>query len=122
MARESTQFWNPYKVARNRVNSMIRSAKTKYYKSSLDDNFKKPKLLWKNLEYLDLHRTKGSAQDISPEFTADALNNEFLKVFSSAPATPSDLSQFNNLENPNVENIDPLTLSEISEKDIISFI
>src|SRR5438093_7519989 len=98
---------------------MIRSAKVKYYKSSLDKNFKKPKLLWKNIEYLDLHRTKGSAQDVSSDFTADALNNEFLKVFNSAPATPSDFSRFDNLENEGLENIEPLTLTEISEKDIV---
>jgi hypothetical protein len=122
MHKEGTRYWNDYKIARNAVNSLIRRAKTQYYKSALDENYKKPKLLWKNLDYLDIHKPKGFSSDITSNFSAEALNTQFLKVFNSAPAAPSDLSSFSNLNNLNLEETEPFALSVINEKDIVNYI
>jgi Reverse transcriptase (RNA-dependent DNA polymerase) len=119
--RDGTQHWEPYKVARNKVNSMIRRAKTNYYKSSLDDNFKKPKLLWKNLDNLDIHSAKSSPGSTSIPFSAEALNSQFSKVFSAAPSSTDEPNPF--LDNyPAFHGDTPFVFSEVTEGNIHSYI
>src|SRR5271170_7262195 len=117
LTRESSPHWEAYKSARNHANSLVRRAKKHHFKTALDDNLSKPKLLWKNLEKLNVHNKSPFASNAASKFSADDLNDQFSKVFNSAPK-PSSIASDPICNTSDMSGIEPFVLSAVSESDV----
>ena len=85
----SEDQWTMYKKLRNKVTSMIRSAKRSYVSESVDNNKGNPSAMWKSLRYILPNKKKNtsisklvvSGKDITGfKKIASHLNNYFTNV------------------------------------------
>ena len=74
----SASDWSSYRILRNRVNSMLRSAKSEYFGGLAASFRSKPSKFWRHFQCLS-KRTK-SICDVQFSATANAFNDYFLSV------------------------------------------
>ena len=87
----SANFYNAYKKARNELNSLIKSAKARYYNDALNQCKKDPKAMWKTINQLTNKKSKTTNINelvidhkviTEPEKIADSLNTYFNEIGS----------------------------------------
>ena len=60
----STQLWNTYRKLRNTVNSLVRSAKSKYYCDMIEEAKGNSKKVWKVIKEVTTHQCNTASQAV----------------------------------------------------------
>lgn len=98
-----------FKRARNRVNTLIRHAKERYYASRLDTKLPS-KQLWNNIKNLGINRKESH---VINDFSADEINNAFCQNFTTSDTPINDSFQHN------VHNSDCFYFDHIDQDDVV---
>ena len=85
---KTESLWLKYRDSRNKLVSLIRQAKTDYYKNIIEQNVSDSKTLWKSLRLVLPSKIKTAAQSFLingvlqtiPKVIAEAFNNFFVKI------------------------------------------
>ena len=85
--------WIQYKTFKNRVNNVIKRAKSKYHKNLLDENISKPEVFWKHIKRLfptKMKQTRGKSFIINDIATTNEreISNGFCSFFHNAVNNP----------------------------------
>ena len=100
---KTESLWLKYRDSRNNLVSLIRQAKTDYYKNIIEQNVSDSKTLWKSLRLVLPSKIKTAAQSFlingvlqtNPKAIAEAFNNFFVKIGESlAEAFSNDGAEF----------------------------
>ena len=125
----SANFYNAYKKARNELNSLIKSAKARYYNDALNQCKKDPKAMWKTINQLTTKKSKTTNINelvidqkviTEPEKIADSLNTYFNEIGSVlAKDLPKGDNSFEKYIVPVEKKFEINRLSPIEVKNII---
>ena len=93
---KNSNDWERYRKLRNKCNTMLKAAKSKYYKDTLDEHSLNPKKFWKTLKEIFPSKSKGisfsSIETDSNKIKANIFCNYFSNVVNDLKSKVCSLS------------------------------
>ena len=126
--------WESYKAARNKAVSLLRRAKSQFFKTTLEHNKNNPKGIWKTIKSLigvnkqqSIHRLRIDGHNIvNNKEMAEAFNSHFStianKLRNLLPDILFDTAKLSNFVRSRKDESAIFSIPTITERDVVSYL
>ena len=126
--------WESYKAARNRAVSLLRRAKSQFFKTTLEHNKNNPRGIWKTIKSLigvnkqqSIHRLRIDEQNIvNNKEMAEAFNIHFStiadKLRNLLPDMLFDTAKLNNFVRSRKDKSAIFSIPSVTERDVVGYL
>ena len=125
--------WANYRVARNKAVSLLRTAKSRYFTTTFEENKNNPKGIWKTIKSLigdkkhkRISNLRNNGQNLNTEEMAEAFNLHFSTIADRLktliPNIPFDTSKLSNFVRSRIDGSVTFSIPSITEIDVIGFL